>query len=212
MDFDRVFWLDDHPIFLPWLQQGLHPSFSELMNRTTVALDTNEGASIVAEQEFDLYVLDADVPDVSDYNRGRLRQFIADLISGKEVRINDYVRKPGSGCDDFVAFYFDHLKDKIPEDAKVVVCSVSKDAMASAYALGLPGYVKGVGRKSSVERWVWHVVNKRLFSNPVFDAMVDGSIGKNDDDYFLRLKGDGMQAVKDWEKGDLDDLVHKYLL
>ncbi|MBT4174325.1 hypothetical protein HOC80_03900 [archaeon] len=209
MDFERIFWLDDYPIFLPWLQRGLHPGFSELMQRTTLAFDTNEGAEIVADQEFDLYVLDADVPDVSGPDKNWLGRFVADLVEGQRVEIRDYVGHPGSGCDDFVAFYFDHLKGKIPEGAKVVVCSVAQAAQSSAYSVGLPFYVKGVGRKHGIERNVWHDIRKRFFSGPVRDAFADGHLGE---DFYTRIVDAGEDGVKAWEKGDLDDLVHKYLL
>lgn len=167
--YQRIFWLEDNPEFFCHLRhharstgQSFH--LENLLSRITLAYDFQEGQHRVRTAPFDLYILDADFPDV--------------LLSERRAYLDDYMRRLHSrGIDttetcvyddgnanetmrwnNFVSFYHDplcglggrtltHLWKRLPRlqfGAKVVIFSASTDAPQRAYDLGLPFYAKGL--------------------------------------------------------------------
>jgi len=75
MQYERIFWLEDNPVFIETFQRIADESqipfdLAQLLSRTTFAYDFEMGREILQrEKPFDLYVLDNGFPGSSTRER-----------------------------------------------------------------------------------------------------------------------------------------------
>jgi len=150
--YDRIFWLDDNPNFLEWIQilgTELDPSFSiaELLRRITWAYDFETGARIVKERKFDLYILDGDFPRVLFPGRkGHIDCYIKAAKNGNfpDFRFHDGNHDPEHKPWEMYSLFYEQC---LTPEQRVILFSLSDAAPIlpigrSAFSRGLPFYTK----------------------------------------------------------------------
>jgi hypothetical protein len=148
MKYERIFWLEDLPhSVLPYLKLG-DVDMDEFFDKTTFAFDYQQGKDVLQNgEEFDLYVLDGDFPDMlSEERRGFLSNYVRDFFLGKTVSHEDALRLEGDESRygkewalNFQRFFMENL-ESVKE--KVVIYSREILVGVAGNALGLPVYCK----------------------------------------------------------------------
>lgn len=146
--YEKLFWLDDSPTFLPSLGIDL----VALLNRTTFAFDFNQAKNIVSRvTDFDLHILDGDFPNEIETDlRVALNDWLESIRRGNEPDV--FTRYSGNiEYDNFIPFY-----EQLLQDRKVIVHSASLVAAEYACKVHLPFYSKRSGYN---EKDVEHMVD-----------------------------------------------------
>ncbi len=153
---EKLFWLDDEPWFLSGLAFAAPPGkaldLEDFLQRTTFALDFEEGERMVTGQEFDLYILDGDFPGrLADHRRSWMEQYLDVSRRGECLRLPyELARRDDTviGCN-FKSFYERCLRER---GRRVIVFSVSDNALRQSAELGLPFYSKVLKTPADVLR------------------------------------------------------------
>ncbi|PIN79715.1 hypothetical protein COV16_02820 [Candidatus Woesearchaeota archaeon CG10_big_fil_rev_8_21_14_0_10_34_8] len=156
--YRRIFWLDDSPNFFDRMEvvakrELLSFDLTALANRTRFAFDLEMAIQIVKQDQFDLYILDGDFPDrMPDERRAALEAYIAKVRTGLVDHFNDYPRKEDHEDNVYNNGFIFYGGVQFPEDAKVVVHSMSLAAPVLAYIFGLPIYTKNDRPEEAAEQ------------------------------------------------------------
>jgi len=137
----KIFWLEDNPDFaincLP-NEFKTPQKLADLAQKTIFSYDYKEAKGIVFAKSFDLYILDADFPDViKPRRRSRNDLYLDALKKGKDIYITPLLLDD-QVYDNFVGFYTECLSPVMD----VVVFSSSEPAAERAFSLKLPFYSK----------------------------------------------------------------------
>ncbi|MBI4140617.1 hypothetical protein HY485_02150 [Candidatus Woesearchaeota archaeon] len=206
--YNKIFWLEDMPDFLEVYfheteQTGLKRD--ALLSRVTFAHDFEEG-KLKVNGSYDLYILDADFPDVCEpIHRQKTEEYIDairnnKLESGKLLQCMD-----DTETNNFARFYRQFLAEK---KSKVVVLSMSSLAPIVAFALNLPFYCKGGldenECKADSKFWRGHI--KREIE--IEDAEMDRICAK----VHVDRKSLELKLLENYECGSGIHFIQKYLL
>lgn len=182
MKYPRIFWLEDNPSFLQYLETDM----SSLLSRVTWAHSFEQGGKVISQQDFDLYILDGDFPDRIPEDRERyIRDFICAMNEKRRssFSFNDGQKYGGKLWNNFIRFYGALLD----ETKSVVVCSMSFDAAMRAFEKGLPYYSKSISDDKNETT-----------------CRIRKSLG-------ISLDRALAPRLETWENGDLRDLTVRYL-
>src|SRR3989344_1614594 len=191
--YERIFWLDDCPDVLGNLLSigkkfGLERE--SLLPRITWAYDSEMGANIVKQHDFDLYILDGDFPDTTSNEQ---KKSIDDFLT----KVNHsllWVDSPLPSCgydtidSNFARFSTTHLQNKTP----VVIFSMSTIAPVSAFHLSLPFYGK------AIPKWgVLDSAQRRLTCEDTISPYIPKNLRKT------------QPGLAQWEHGDWEEFIQK---
>lgn len=141
--YEKIFWLEDMPDFLErYFHKAAETELKrdDLFSRVTWSHDFEEGSRKINDY-FDLFILDADFPDVCKPMHRKNTESCLNLIKNNKWGSGEILKYVGdTKTNNFARFYRQFLtKNK----SRVVVLSMSSLAPIVAFALGLPFYCKG---------------------------------------------------------------------
>ena len=203
MSYQNIFWLEDTPDILGEILRicsGQGIDKDSLFSKTTFASDYEVGAQIAPNEEFDLYILDADFPQsTSEEWKKNYRDFLQQVsletryLDFKKKYGEGYIGKRGKSTNNFSLFFSEFLPEK---SGKIVIYSVSTIAPTIAFHHGLPFYSKALN-KDTIKEIVGSEMNNQRFFKRYFPS--DFSPKKAD-------------FLDQWECGSRFELVERYLI
>ena len=97
MRYEKIFWLEDNPYFLPYLSRRVKDAnlqLSYLLSRVTFAYDFLGGERIVRTNDFDLYIINGDFPDNMRQARKAELDYDIEALAGNESLTIRFGNKP----------------------------------------------------------------------------------------------------------------------
>lgn len=182
--YEHIFWLEDNPDFLDFFEIlakdiGSSLNLEQLLGKITFAHDFKDAARIVPERSFDLYILDADFPDeMNSLRKAELKTYL-ERLRQREPENSFTFSSTGARDNNFIKFHDFFLRSK----SKVVIYSMSYDAIRPAYDLKLPFYFKRGDDPQEIRSWL--LKTQRHHSRKL--------------------------AVQEWEYGTTKELLERYL-
>jgi len=210
VQYNKIFWLEDMPDFLEYyFSNGAHTGLNrnDLLARIAWAHDFEEGASIVQNSDFNLYVLDADFPDVCTPQHRKNVEDCLRMIKNNNFEYGNIIRDNNDVVtNNFVKFYQQFL---LQSKNRVIVHSMSTLAPIFAFALNLPFYCKGGLNKdeckNDAQLWRAHIKMEA-------EDMKDDEITE----FFARLKINkksfDLNQLETYECGSAVHFIERYIL